>query len=72
MARSCRIIREVKYVKVLTPQQVKETVRKYRYPFFSDQVEIITAGRKHTKIPAKTREYAKKKNVRIRRFWGFK
>ncbi|TET19290.1 hypothetical protein E3J74_06925 [Candidatus Bathyarchaeota archaeon] len=72
MARGERTIREVKYVKALTPQHIKETVRKYRgHPWYA-RIEVIVPGRKHTRIPAKTRECAKKQKVKIRRFWGFK
>ena len=73
MARSHRTIREAKYVKVLTPTHIKKTVSKYQGPpFYPKKIEIIIPGRKHTKVPAETHECAKKKNVRIRRFWGFR
>ncbi|MCW3984893.1 MAG: hypothetical protein NWE91_00540 [Candidatus Bathyarchaeota archaeon] len=72
MTRKCRVVRETKCVKVLTTRHIKETVSKYCYPFYPNSYEIIIPGRRYTKVPTKTRECAKKKKVKIRRFWGFK
>jgi hypothetical protein len=73
MTGHCRVVREFKYVKELTPRNISETAKKYRgHPFYPSSIEIIVPGRKHTRVTAETREYSRKKNVKIRRFWGFR
>jgi hypothetical protein len=73
MTGDCRVVREFKYVKKLTPRHISETTKKYSgHPFYPGRIEIIVPGRKHTNVPIETREYSRKKNVKIRRFWGFK
>jgi hypothetical protein len=67
--RCIRIVGEIKYVGELKPRHIKETVRKYHWPFVPTEYEMVIP--RHTKVSRETRELAAKKRVRIRRCRDF-
>jgi hypothetical protein len=70
MRRRCtRIVGEIKYVGELKPRHVRETVRKYHWPFSPNEYEIVIP--RLTKVSKETRVLAAEKRVRIRRCRDF-
>jgi hypothetical protein len=68
-SRCRRTIGEVKYVDDLKPRHIKETVRKYHWPFVPTEYEMVIP--RHTRVSRETRELAAKRRVRIRRCRDF-
>jgi hypothetical protein len=68
-SRCARIVGEIKYVKELKPRHIKETVKKYHWPFVPTEYEMVIP--RNTRVSRETRELATKKRVRIRRCRDF-
>ena len=60
---------EAKNINELTTRTIDNTVKKYQHPFHPDKFRIAIP--KRTKVSKETREYARKRNVKIDRLRGY-